>query len=149
LYVKSLPVMERFYCDVLGFYVTDRLGNGDQEMLFLSRSLLEHHQVVLAPGRAETSASTINQISFEIETLPKLIDAFQALTDYGVAGMQAMNHGGSWSLYVPPHATTDLDLGQSEALIREQTERLAKQTPGSQTWKEWRQDFQKRMNLEV
>ena len=167
LYVKSLPVMERFYCDVLGFYVTDRLGNGDQEMLFLSRSLLEHHQVVLAPGRAETSASTINQISFEIETLPKLIDAFQALTDYGVAGMQAMNHGGSWSLYVPdpegntielfvrtdwyvpPHATTDLDLGQSEALIREQTERLAKQTPGSQTWQEWRQDFQKRMNLEV
>ena len=75
--------MERFYCDVLGFYVTDRLGNGDQEMLFLSRSLLEHHQIVLAPGRSETSVSTINQVSFEIETLRKLIEAFQALTELG------------------------------------------------------------------
>ena len=138
--------MERFYCDVLGFYVTDRLGNGDQEMLFLSRSLLEHHQVVPAPGHAETSASTINQISFEIETLPKLIDAFRALAEYGVSGMQAMNHGGSWSLYVPSHATTDLDLGQSEALIREQTESMVKQTPGSKAWEVWRKEFQKCMD---
>ena len=164
LYVKSLPVMERFYCDVLGFYVTDRLGNGDQEMLFLSRSLLEHHQIVLAPGRAETSASTINQISFEIETLRKLIDAFQALTELGVSGMQSMNHGGSWSLYVPdpegntielfvrtdwyvpPHATTGLDLNQSEELICQQTELMAQQTPGSKTWEVWRHEFQKRMD---
>ena len=78
LYVKSLPEMERFYCDVLGFYVTDRLGEGDQEMVFLSRSLQEHHQIVLAPGRADGSASTVNQISFEIETLRGLIDAFQS-----------------------------------------------------------------------
>lgn len=136
-------------------------------MVFLSRSLLEHHQLVLAPGRSETSASTINQVSFEIETLGKLIDAFHALNHYGVSGMQSMNHGGSWSLYVPdpesntielfvrtdwyvpPHATRDLDLSQSEALIREQTERMAKQTPGSKTWPVWRADFQKRMNLEV
>jgi len=129
--------MERFYCDVLGFYVTDRLRNGDQEMLFLSRSLLEHHQVVLATGRAETSASTINQISFEIETLSKLIDAFHALTEHGVTGMQSMNHGGSWSLYVPypegntielfvrtdwyvlPHAKTGLDLSQSQEAMRQ------------------------------
>ena len=52
LYVKSLKEMERFYCGVLGFFVTDRLGEGKQEMVFLSRSLLEHHQIVLAPGRA-------------------------------------------------------------------------------------------------
>ena len=156
--------MERFYCDVLGFYVTDRLGNGDQEMLFLSRSLLEHHQIVLAPGRSETSVSTINQVSFEIETLRKLIEAFQALTKRGITGIEAMNHGGSWSLYVPdhegntielfvrtdwyvpPHATTGLDLNQSEQLIRKQTELMAQQTPGSKTWEVWRQEFQKRMD---
>ena len=156
--------MERFYCDVLGFYVTDRLGNGDQEMLFLSRSLLEHHQIVLAPGRSETSVSTINQVSFEIETLRKLIEAFQALTDLGITGMEAMNHGGSWSLYVPdpegntielfvrtdwyvpPHATTGLDLSQSEELILQQTELMAKDTSGSKTWDVWRQEFQERMD---
>ena len=164
LYVKSLPEMERFYCDVLGFYVTDRLGEGDQEMVFLSRSLQEHHQIVLAPGRADGSASTVNQISFEIETLRGLIDAFQALHELGISGLQAMNHGGSWSLYVPdpeentielfvktdwyvpPHATTGLDLNLSEELIRQQTEQMAKQTPGSKTWAVWRQEFQERMN---
>ncbi|ABI47295.1 VOC family protein [Synechococcus sp. CC9311] len=164
LYVKSLSVMERFYCDVLGFYVTDRLRNGDQEILFLSRSLLEHHQIVLAPGRSETSASTVNQVSFEIETLPKLIDAFQALTQLGITGMESLNHGGSWSLYVPDpegntielfvrtdwyvplHAMTGLDLNQPEEAIRQQTVRMVQQTPGSKTWEVWRQEFQKRMD---
>ena len=164
LYVKSLPEMERFYCDVLGFYVTDRLGEANQEMVFLSRSLQEHHQIVLAPGRAQGSASTVNQISFEIQTLRGLIDAFQALHELDISGLQAMNHGGSWSLYVPdpegntielfvktawyvpPHATTGLDLNQSEKLIRQQTACMAKQTPGSMTWAVWRQEFQERMN---
>ena len=167
LYVKSLPRMERFYCDVLGFFVTDRLGEGDQAMVFLSRSLQEHHQLVLAPGRSATSASTLNQISFEIEALPSLIEAHQALKELNISGMQAMNHGGSWSLYVPdpegntvelfvkthwyvpPHATTDLDLSQSEELIRQQTQDLAQQTPGSKPWSDWRQEFQRQMDLSV
>ena len=165
LYVKSLPTMERFYCDVLGFFVTDRLGQGDQEMVFLSRSLQEHHQVVLAPGRLATSPSTLNQISFEIKTLSHLIEAYQALKELDVSGMQSMNHGGSWSLYVPdpegntvelfvktnwyvpPHATTALDLSQPEDLIRQQTEDLAQQTPGSKPWRVWRQEFQCQMDL--
>ena len=164
LYVKSLPEMERFYCDVLGFYVTDRLGEGTQQMIFLSRSLQEHHQIVLAPGRAEGSASTVNQISFEIQTLRGLIDAFQALQELDISGIHAMNHGGSWSLYVPdpedntielfvktdwyvpPHATTSLDLNEPEELIRQQTALIAKETPGSKTWPVWRQEFQERMN---
>ena len=86
---SALPLQPSF--SHLGFCVTDRLGNGDQEILFLSRSLLEHHQIVLAPGRSETSVSTINQVSFEIETLRKLIEAFQALTELGVSGMKSMN----------------------------------------------------------
>ena len=114
---------------------------------------------MLAPGRSEISVSTINQVSFEIETLRKLIDAFQALTEVGITGMEAMNHGGSWSLYlpdpegntielfvrtdwyVPPHATTGLDLSQSEELIFQQTELMVKDTPGSKTWGVWRQEF--------
>lgn len=34
LYVKSLPVMERFYCHVLGFHVTDRLGREIRKWCF-------------------------------------------------------------------------------------------------------------------
>ena len=96
--------------------------------------------------------------------LRELIDAFQLLTHQGITGMEAMNHGGSWSLYVPdpegntielfvrtdwyvpPHATTGLDLSQPEALILQQTELMAKDTPGSKTWDVWRQEFQERMD---
>ena len=81
--------------------------------------------------------------------------------------MHSMNHGGSWSLYipdpedntielfvrtdwyVPPYATTSLDLNQSEELIRQQTEMMVRQTPGSKTWLVWRQEFQQRMNYPV
>ena len=101
---------------------------------------------MLASGLADTSASAINPISFAIETLRKLIDAFHSLTEFGVSAMQSMNHGGSWSLYVTPHAVTGLDLNQSEQLIRKQTELMAQQTPGSKTWEVWRQEFQKRMD---
>jgi len=163
LYVRSLREMEQFYCKILGFYVTDRLGSGSEEMVFLSRSLNEHHQVVLAPGRSKTSPSTINQISFEIETLSQLIDAYRALNELGISGMKSMNHGGSWSLYVPdpegntvelfvkttwyvpPHATTQLDLSQSEDQIHQQTARIAYQTPGSKSWEVWRKEFEARM----
>jgi catechol-2,3-dioxygenase len=95
-------------------------------MVFLSRSLLEHHQIVLAPNRAQGSVSKVNQISFEIQTLLGLIDAFQVLNEHDISGMCSMDHGGSWSLYIPdpehntieifvktdwyvsPHATTSL-----------------------------------------
>jgi len=164
LYVKSVQKMERFYCDVLGFYVTDRLGTGEQEMVFLSRSLDEHHQIVLAPGRSETSSSTINQISFELKNLSSLVGAFKALSKLNISGMQSLNHGGSWSLYipdpeentielfvktiwyVPPHATKALNLGQSEDLIYQETELMARNTPGAKTWQAWRKDFKRRPN---
>ena len=164
LYVIDLTVMEEFYCKILGFYVTDRLGNDDQEMIFLSRSLQEHHQIVLEPGRSKTAVSTINQISFEIGSLNDLSDAYQGLISKGIRGMKSMNHGGSWSLYVPdpeknmielfvrtnwyvpPHATTTLDLNHSEMDIIEQTKLLVNRTPGSMTWDHWRQDFQAKMS---
>ena len=82
----------------------------------------------------------------------------------GIKGMQSMNHGGSWSLYVPdpesntielfvrtnwyvpPHATTSLDLNDSEVEILEQTKHLVNKTPGSMTWELWGQKFQETMN---
>ena len=164
LYVKNLAKMEKFYCDVLGFYVTDRLGKGKQEMVFLSRSLSEHHQIVLAPGRPEKSDSTINQISFEIESLSNLIEAYHSLNKLDMPGLESMNHGGSWSLYVPdpegntielfvkttwyvpPHATTGLDLSQPEEQIHQQTDLMAKETPGSKPWEVWRKEFQAQMH---
>ncbi|WP_255439459.1 glyoxalase [Synechococcus sp. LTW-R] len=136
-------------------------------LVSLSRSLLEHDQIVLAPGRAQGSASTLNQISFEIQTLYGLIDTFRVLSELDISGMRSMKHGGSWSLYipdpkdstielfvrtdwyVPPHATTSHDLNQSEELIRQQTALMVNQIPGSKSLLVWHQEFQQRMNRSI
>lgn len=49
LRVADIRKMERFYAEVLGFIATDR-SDGENEMVFLSRSPDEHHQIVLSPG---------------------------------------------------------------------------------------------------
>ena len=48
LSVKNVARMERFYTEVLGFAVTDRGNAGGMELVFLSRSPEDHHQIVLA-----------------------------------------------------------------------------------------------------
>jgi len=77
--------------------------------------------------------------------------------------MKSMNHGGSWSLYVPdpegntielfvkttwyvpPQATTRLDLSQTEEQIHQQTALMAEETRGSKPWEAWRKEFAARM----
>ena len=63
--------------------------------------------------------------------------------------MQSMNHGWSWSLYVSDPEGNTIDLSQSEEVICRQMEFMAQQTPGSKTWKVWRQELQKRMTTFV
>src|SRR6266478_6728786 len=51
LSVQDIHAMERFYCDLLGFSVTDRGEALGFELVFLSRSPEDHHQIVLATGK--------------------------------------------------------------------------------------------------
>ena len=55
LAVRDLDAMLDFYCDVLGFVVTNRgeVGAGS-EMAFISQDPLEHHQMVFVTGLPET-----------------------------------------------------------------------------------------------
>lgn len=46
LLVRDMDRMTDFFCNVLGFTLTDRGDN----IRFLSRDPRQHHQVVLAPG---------------------------------------------------------------------------------------------------
>jgi catechol 2,3-dioxygenase len=52
LYVTDMATMFSFYTGVLGFSVTDRARIRENDVVFLSRSPDEHHQIVLVPGRA-------------------------------------------------------------------------------------------------
>src|SRR6267378_7231575 len=69
LFVRDLEAMIAFYTRVLGLVVTD---SGDYYMggriAFLSRNADEHHQIVMASGRAEGSPTTLNQLSFRVNS---------------------------------------------------------------------------------
>ena len=56
-YVRDLERMARFYKEVMCFTETDRGDLGAVQLIFLSRDPSEHHQVVLATGRAGLGGS--------------------------------------------------------------------------------------------
>lgn len=162
LYVADMSTMVRFYSDVLGFCVTDRAHIRGADVVFLSRNPDEHHQIVLVPGRASGSPSTVNQISFRVISLPELRRLHGQLVALKAPGLNPTNHGGSWSLYfldpegnrielfaqtpwyMPP-VSVPLDFGLSDNQIYELTENMVAATPGSMKRAEWRTHLQQRL----
>lgn len=165
LYVTDMESMVDFYTGVLGFSITDRARIRERDVVFLSRSPEEHHQIVLVPGRAPHSPSTVNQISFRVISLAELRRLHAALVGLRVPGLDPTNHGGSWSLYfsdpegnriellaqtpwyVPPFSVP-LDLSLSDAEIYSLTETIVEETPGHMLRTRWREQLNRRLNNE-
>ena len=165
LYVTDMASMVSFYKGVLGFSVTDRARIRENDVVFLSRNPEEHHQIVLVPGRALGSTSTVNQISFRVITLAELRRLHAQLVRLGVSGINPTNHGGSWSVYfldpernriellaqtpwyVPP-ISVSLDLSLSDAQIYSLTEAMVKETPGHMLRTHWREQLERRLKEE-
>lgn len=100
---RDLEPMVAFYCDVLGFSVTDRgepvPGMGD--MVFISQDPDAHHQIALVttpepPARGFTMA---DHMAFRVESLDELREVGRRLDAAGVAGVIPISHGNAWSLY--------------------------------------------------
>ncbi|WP_133915415.1 VOC family protein [Streptomyces sp. NBC_00582] len=100
--VYDIKKMEEFYTRVLGLVVTDR-GRGKNfkaDLVFMSVDPHTHHQVALASGRdPDSPRSTINQISFHLDTLDELRVMYRRVKEHGVEGLKPLNHGVSWSVY--------------------------------------------------
>jgi catechol 2,3-dioxygenase len=100
--VYDIKKMEEFYTKVLGLVVTDR-GVSDRlhaDLVFLSVDPLTHHQVAFASGRdPDSPKSTVNQISFIMDSLDELRAMYVRVRDYGVEELRPTNHGVSWSVY--------------------------------------------------
>ncbi len=111
IYVRDMDNMIEFYTRVLGLALTDRgpYYRGG-EICFLSRKADEHHQMVFARGRASDAPSSINQISFFVESLEVLQTYYRALVEEGVKGLDPINHGNAWSLYFPDPEGNRLEL---------------------------------------
>ena len=74
IYCHDSDAMISYYQDVLGLTVTDRgmTTSAKQPIAFMSSNVTQHHQFVLVQGRAKDAPSTINQLSFMVESLDEL-----------------------------------------------------------------------------
>ena len=61
LAARDLDRLSTFYCDVLGFHVTNRgpVGDDGAELAFLSQDPATHHQVAMTGGVAPPDAAFV------------------------------------------------------------------------------------------
>ena len=86
IYVSDAENMIRFYEEVLGLTVTDRgiSSSTKQPIIFMSSNPTQHHQFVIVQGRDKNTPSTVNQLSFKIDTLDELREAAAKVSARGI-----------------------------------------------------------------
>jgi catechol 2,3-dioxygenase len=102
LYVHGIEQMIGFYCDTLGFEVTDRGPLRADEIVFLSQTATAHHQLALVSGRGTPDASdNLHHVAFrsggtldDLRSLKHTLDA-----DSRVTQIMPLTHGNAWSVY--------------------------------------------------
>ena len=102
LYVHDVDDMIEFYTAVLGFEVMDRGPLGADEIVFLSQSARDHHQVAFITGRPKPDPSnSVHHVAFRsagtIDELKSLTKALRA--DDRVTQIMPLTHGNAWSVY--------------------------------------------------
>jgi catechol 2,3-dioxygenase len=172
LSVLDIPTMERFYCDVMGFTVTDRGKALGFDLVFLSRDPADHHQIVLATGKpANMPANTvnqmfgpsINQISFSVDGLSELRLLHGKLVEAGVQPIAPIDHGLAWSLYFPDPEGNNLetyvdtpwyvqqplaeplDLSLDDEALVKRTHELCRRSKGYRPLADWRAEIAAKM----
>ena len=101
LAARDLDGLVAFYCDVLGFHVTNRGPVGEADIAFLSQDPSAHHQIAMVTGVpvADRSFHMVDHLAFRTGTLDDLRRLRAALLEAGVEGITPICHGNAWSLY--------------------------------------------------
>jgi catechol 2,3-dioxygenase len=110
---------------------------------------------VLVSGRAESTQSTINQISFHVESLAQLKEIAKRGREAGSASILPLNHGNALSVYIQdPEGNTievyadtpwyvhqpfakPLDLSLPDEEIMRLTEAMVRAEPSFLTREDW------------
>ena len=157
-------VMEEFYTDVLGFIVSDRglLDRGPnkgRELIFLSHSPHEHHQIVLIPSDVTDQGGGIGHIAFRCDSLDEVKRVYDKVRALSYTHPEPVSHGNTWSVYfrdpegnrievftqTPWHTTQpcrfDVDYDAGDDRMKEATLATAKTLPGFTANEEWQKEF--------
>jgi catechol 2,3-dioxygenase len=163
LAARDLESLHRFYCDVLGFEVTNRgpVGEEGLELVFLSQDGGAHHQIAMVKG-ASTPPSDfvmIDHLAFRTRSLGDLRIIHANLVAAGIANILKIDHGNAWSLYfndpegngvecyvdspfhvAQPNAGT-FDIDATDEQIEAATRERIKDAPEFQLMKDWQARF--------
>lgn len=167
LAVVDMQKMIDFYCDVLGFLVTNRGDPGDgSELAFLCQDPTEHHQIVMVRGLDPSPHDfvLVDHLAFRTGDLDDLRAIGRRLDEAGVEGVMPISHGNAWSLYFtdpegnglecfvdsPFHVAQPygdgFDLSADDAAIEEATRRKLESLPEFQPLHEWKAAFAARLD---
>ncbi len=166
LFARDIERLSAFYCDVLGFHVTNRgpVPDGSQ-IVFLSQDPNEHHQIAMVSTKDTPSPGfvMVDHLAFRTGSLDDLRNLQQTLQDAGVTGVLQICHGNAWSLYFtdcegngvecfvdsPFHVAQPfaqrLDLGKSDEEIVAATRDMVASDPEFQSLEEWKAGFAERL----
>jgi len=155
--------MANFYQELFGLSVTDsgQPEHFKHDLIFLSASKDQHHQLVLASGRPSTAVfSNVMQISFMVPDIQYLRDIWLHAESIGATNIRGINHLNSLSVYfydpenntvevyldmpfyVPQPYGEPLDLSLTDQEIMEYTGMKAKQKAGFQKIDQWQNSFE-------
>ena len=169
LAARDLDRLSAFYCDVLGFHVTNRgpVGDAGAELAFLSQDPTAHHQIAMVGGVAAPDPAfvMVDHLAFRTGTLDDLRALRANLIGAGIERIIPICHGNAWSLYfndcednglecfvdTPFHVAQpfgqEFDLDKSDEEILKTTRELIESEPEFQPMREWQRQFAKRLNL--
>ena len=156
----------KFYCDVLGFHLTNH-GDipGGGRMAFISQDPGDHHQIAIveAPEVPERGFVMADHLAFRTGSLDDLRILRDRLTAAGIDPILPINHGNAWSLYFsdpegnglecfvdsPFHVAQPFadgfDLDQSDEDIVDATRARIESEPEFQSMAEWSESFKARL----
>ena len=156
---RDTAVMEKFYTEVLGFQVTDRGRLRDRELVFLSHSPEEHHQIVLIASEASQPGSGIGHVAFRVDSLDEVRQVYEKVRALPHSKPEPVSHGNTWSVYfrdpegnrievftqTPWHTTQpcrfEVDYDAGDDRMKEATLATAKTLPGFAANEEWQKEF--------
>ena len=164
---RDQAVMEKFYTEVLGFIVSDRglLDRGPnqgRELIFLSHSPDEHHQIVLIPSDVTDQGGGIGHVAFRVDSLDEVRRVYEKVRVLPYTKPEPVSHGNTWSVYfrdpennrievftqTPWHTTQpcrfEVDYDKDDAALAEATLADAKELAGFTTTQSWQQEFNQR-----
>jgi catechol 2,3-dioxygenase len=160
-------VMEKFYTEVMGFIVSDRglLTAGPaagRELIFLSHSPDEHHQIVLIPSDVTDQGGGIGHVAFRVDSLDEVRRVYEKVSALSYTKPEPVSHGNTWSVYfrdpennrievftqTPWHTTQpcrfDVNYDQDDTALKATTEADARKLAGFTATEDWQQEFNRR-----